>query len=91
MKYRFAAAKRYWKNFHALSPRQKASAGEAWLIFKHDPFDPRLGAHKIHHLSALAGETIYAVRVEGNLRVIFKIQGDTVYTLDIGTHDIYKP
>jgi hypothetical protein len=31
------------------------------------------------------------VRVEGDLRVLFFIQGQEIWSLDIGTHDIYKP
>lgn len=88
--YRYRAAKGFWKHFHALSPAQKESARAAWTIFKVDPFDPRLGTHKIHRLTDLYGETIYALRVEANLRVIFAIRQDVIWSLDIGTHDIYK-
>jgi len=49
-----------------------------------------LRPHKIHKLSALYGTTIYAVEIEGDLRVVFYIEGDCVITVDIGTHDIYK-
>jgi hypothetical protein len=33
---------------------------DAWKIFKKDPFDARLGTHKIHRLSAHYGRTIYS-------------------------------
>jgi hypothetical protein len=36
---------------------------------KIDPFDPRLGTHKIHRLSAIAIQTVYSVVIEGNLRI----------------------
>jgi hypothetical protein len=55
-----------------------------------DPFDPRLGSHKIHKLLGIAKTTIYSAVIEGDLRVLFRIDGDTVTTLDIGTHDAYK-
>ena len=34
--------------------------------------------------------TVYAVEVEVNLRAVFYIEGDTVISFNIGTHDIYK-
>jgi hypothetical protein len=58
--------------------------------FKENPFDPRLRTHKIHRLSARYGRTIYAVDIENDLRAVFFIEGDSVITVDIGTHDIYK-
>jgi hypothetical protein len=61
-----------------------------WEIFKLNPFDPRLRTHKIHKLSALYQKTIYAVEIEADLRALFFIEGDLVWTVDIGTHDIYK-
>jgi hypothetical protein len=42
-----------------------------WQIFKVDPFDSRLGTHKIHGLSAIFNRTVYAVVVEGDLRITF--------------------
>ena len=61
-----------------------------WQIFKIDPFDPRLRTHKIHALSALFHRTVYAVVIEGDLRVTFHIEGDTVVTTNIGTYAIYR-
>jgi hypothetical protein len=89
--YLYRPTESFWKSFHALSAEQKAAVRAAWLIFKIDPFDPRLGTHKIHQLTAAYGETIYAVRVAADLRVIFAIRGSTVWSLDVGTHAIYKP
>jgi hypothetical protein len=48
------------------------------------------GTHKIHRLSAHYRKTIYSVVIEGNLRVLFYIEGDIVKTLVIGTHDSYR-
>ena len=45
-----------------------------------DPFDPRLGAHRINSLSAIFKRTVHAVAIEG----------DTVVTVNIGSHDIHK-
>ena len=89
MRYRYLATPQFWKNFHALSPSQKASVRRAWNVFKTDPFHPSLGAHEIHRLSARARHTIYSAVIEADLRVIFRIDGNWVTTLDVGTHKIY--
>jgi mRNA-degrading endonuclease YafQ of YafQ-DinJ toxin-antitoxin module len=90
MKYRFQPTENFWESFYDLSPGQKDSARRAWKIFKENPFDPRLRTHKIQRLSAQYNRTIYAVDIEGDLRVVFFIKYDLVVTVDIGTHDIYK-
>ena len=90
MNYKFKASEEFWKNFYQLSATEKASARYAWEIFKDDPFDPRLKTHKIHALSGRFGKAIYSSWIEDNLRVVFYISGDTVYTVDIGDHAIYK-
>ena len=90
MKYRYGAVERFWTSFYRLSPAQKESARKAWMIFKEDPFDPRLRTHKIHRLSAQYGRTIYSAEIEADLRVVFFIKEDVVVTVDIGTHDLYK-
>ncbi len=90
MSFRFRAAGQFWKSFHALSPNQKASTRQAWEIFKKDPFDSRLRTHKIHSLSALYKKTVYAAVIEGDLRSVFYLEGSIVFTVDIGSHDVYR-
>ena len=90
MKYRYRAVERFWTSFYRLNPAQKESARQTWKIFKEDPFDPRLRTHKIQSLSARYGRTIYAVELEGDLRSTFYLDGETVVSLIVGTHDIYK-
>ncbi len=90
MQLSFKASETFWRNFYALPPAQKESARRTWEVFKENPFDPRLRTHKIEALSARAKRTIWSASVEGDLRVIFYMDGDTVFTVDIGTHDIYK-
>ncbi len=90
MKYRYRAVERFWTSFYRLHPAQKEFARQAWKIFKEDPFDPRLRTHKIQSLSARYGRTIYAVELEGDLRSTFYLDGETVVSLIVGTHDIYK-
>jgi len=59
-------------------------------IFKENPFDLRLGCHKIHRLSARYARTIYAVEIEAGLRVVFYVEGNLLVTVDIGSHTVYR-
>jgi len=88
--YRFKVSPTFWKAFHRLPPAQKDRAREKFKIFRVNPYDPSLKTHKIASLSARAKKTIHSVTIEGNLRAVFYQEGDTIYTVDIGTHDIYK-
>lgn len=90
MKYRFKATEAFWENFYRLPAGQKESARRAWQIFKQNPFDARLQPHKIHRLSALMKRTVHAVAIEGDLRAVFYVEGDSVVTFNIGPHEIYK-
>ena len=90
MKYRFQPTENFWESFYDLTPGQKESTRRVWKIFKQNPFDPRLRPHKIHKLSSLYGRTIYAVDIEADLRAVFYLEGNSIVTVDIGTHDIYK-
>lgn len=90
MSYLFKASETFWTKFYALSNGQKAAVRKKWKIFKIDPFDPSLGTHKIHRLSAIAKQTVYSVVIEGNLRVLFKIDAGIINTFDLGTHKVYQ-
>lgn len=90
MKYRFRAAHSFWRSWSKLSEIQQREARKAFPIFKANPFDPRLRAHKIHRLSAQYSRTIYAVDIAGDLRAAFYVEGEIVWSVSIGTHDIYK-
>jgi hypothetical protein len=86
---KYVATETFWRKFYALPSHQKELVRRKWQIFKVDPFDARLGAHKIHSLSARMGKTVRAVVIEGNLRTVFVIDGELVTTIDIGSHAIY--
>lgn len=89
-RYRYTATPRFWRNFRKLTENQRQSAKQAWRIFKQNPFDPRLRTHRINALSSLMGRTVHAVVVEGDLRVVFYVDGSTVVCFNIGSHDIYR-
>ena len=90
MKYRFKVARPFHRDLAKLSPGQYRSAVKTYKIFRQNPFDPRLRTHKIHGLSAQYGKTIYSVFIEADLRAAFYIEGDTVWSVAIGTHAIYR-
>jgi hypothetical protein len=68
----------FWRSFTKLPVQQQ------------NPFDSRLGAHKIQKLSARYGRVVYAAEIEANLPVVFYMDGNTVVTIDIGSHDLYR-
>jgi hypothetical protein len=90
MNYRFRAAKSFWRSWSKLSEVQRRAARQVFPVFKINPFDSRLRTHKIHRLSAQYGRTIYAVDVAGDLRATFYVEGETVWSVSIGTHDLYR-
>ena len=90
MNYVFKATKEYWHEFNALPKSQQASALAAWKIFRLNPFDPRLGTHKIYALSARARHPIWSVVIEGDLRSLFRLDGNVVTSLVIGSHNLYR-
>jgi mRNA-degrading endonuclease YafQ of YafQ-DinJ toxin-antitoxin module len=87
---KFKVVENFWEKFYDLPPEQKESVRRAWALFRVDPFDRKLKSHRIHKLSAQFRTSIYSAVIEADLRIIFRIDGETVTTLDIGTHDIYK-
>jgi hypothetical protein len=90
MSFRFKASRSFWKNLSKLPENQRVSAKAVFKIFKQNPFDPRLRTHRINSLSAYYGKTVYAVEIEGDLRAAFYLEGNMVYTVDIGSHAIYR-
>ncbi|CAN5502229.1 hypothetical protein BH20VER1_BH20VER1_18340 [soil metagenome] len=90
MQYRFRATRSFWRSFAKLPLQKQARARDTFRIFRQNPFDSRLRTHRIHKLSARYGQTIYAVEIEADLRAVFLLKGDTVVTLDIGSHDVYR-
>jgi Txe/YoeB family toxin of Txe-Axe toxin-antitoxin module len=86
----FKATENFWRKFYALPSAQKQLAREKWEIFKVDPFDPRLGTHKINSLSARMKKTVWSVVIDYDIRAVFVIDDDVVTTIDLGSHAIYR-
>ena len=56
------------------------------LLFRDNPFDPRLKCHKLH--GELSG--FYAWSINQKYRIIFRFSNpQEVRFLSVGTHDIY--
>lgn len=47
MKYRFRATRAFWRSFTKLPAQQQHRAREAFVVFKQNPFDSRLGTLQI--------------------------------------------
>ena len=90
MTYSYKATRKFWKNYSSLSETKKKLVKEKYKLFKADLFHPALKSHSIAKLSAEAKHTIYSAVIEGDLRVIFRIDGSVVTTLTIVTHELYK-
>lgn len=66
----------------SLAIRKKAKAREE--LFRNNPFDPRLGTHKLH--GERKDEWAYAI--DRSYRIVFVfLEADVVLYFDIGTHD----
>ena len=78
---------RFDKHYKKLSKRIKELAKEKEVIFRENPFDPRLNTHKLHgkEKDILAFSIIQAYRI----KFIF-LNGSRVLFLDVGTHEVYK-
>ena len=71
--------------------RNPAARGAASLSdFQSQPIRYAFADHKIHRLSAQYGRTIYAVDIAGDLRATFYVESETVWSVSIGAHALYK-
>jgi hypothetical protein len=78
------------KQFNKLPLEQQKLAKQTFKnTFIKNPFDPSLGTHKINHLSARYKTTVWSATLDGDLKVVFYISGNIVWSFGIGTHSIY--
>jgi hypothetical protein len=38
----------------------------------------------------MAGESVYSVVIEKDLRILFLMDGDKITSFEIGTHEVYR-
>jgi len=88
--YVFKTTPAFKRALESLNGTQRTQADAAFKIFKADPFDPQLRPHKINKLTSRYRRTIHSVTIAGDLKAVFYVDGNSVVSVDIGTHDIYK-
>ena len=78
---------RFAREYKKLPPAVKEAAKKKEIIFRKNPFDPKLKTHK---LSGPLGD-FWAFSVSYKYRIIFTfIEKDIVEFYSIGNHDIYE-
>jgi len=77
-----------FKKFYKKLPKSvKEKAGEKERIFRANPFDSRLGTHKLHGKY----KDYWSFTVINQYRIMFTfLDSNKVDFINIGTHDIYK-
>lgn len=78
---------KFAKEYKRLSYRIKLAAEKREIIFRKDPFDPRLKTHK------LTGKLkeYYSFSIDYKYRIIFEFaRGNIIWFHSVGTHKIYQ-
>lgn len=81
--------KRFEKKFKKLPPSVKNKAQQAISIFKHNPYDPRIGNHALS--GKMKGQRAFSVT--GDVRIVFEEYDQYVFVLflTIGSHpQVYR-
>ncbi len=78
---------KFKRQYKKLPKEIKARAEKREVIFREDPFDPRLKTHKLH----VSYEGVMRCSGDYSYRIIFYFaDADIVVFYEIGTHDIYE-
>jgi mRNA-degrading endonuclease YafQ of YafQ-DinJ toxin-antitoxin module len=81
------ASSAFRKAYKKMPVQVKRRALEKERIFRANPFDSRLGTHKLHGKY----QNYWAFTVTGQYRIMFAFLGsDTADFITIGTHGIYR-
>lgn len=78
---------KFAKEYKRLPSKTKAAAQKKENIFRKDPFQPSLKAHK------LTGKLkeYYSFSIDYEYRIIFEfVKKDIIWFHSVGTHEIYK-
>lgn len=75
------------KQLRKMHTRVRRALAERELIFRENPFDRRLSAHRLHRKDSMIW--VFSVTQSHRIKFIF-IPGGEVIFLEIGTHAIYK-
>ncbi len=78
---------KFARQFKKLPKEVKESAVKCEKLFRQNPFNPKLGTHKLHG----AMKDYWAFSISYNYRIGFTfVEGDLVRFHAIGSHSIYK-
>lgn len=78
---------KFAREYKKLPKRIKLLAERQEVLFRKDPFDPKLRTHK------LAGSLreFWSFSIDKQYRIIFEFSDkDTIWFHSVGTHDIYR-
>lgn len=80
--------KRSFKSYRKrLSNKELDKLRKALLIFKKDPFDPRLKTHKLKGNL----KNYWSFSISYSDRILFRfLDNETVFFIDIGDHSVYR-
>lgn len=73
-------------SYQKLDSQIQKKAEKKEMIFRGNPFDPRLKTHKLHGKL----KRLWSFSVDKNYRVLFMFDGQDIIFLDIGDHDLYR-
>jgi len=75
------------RNYKKLPQEIKEKAKKKEIIFRNNPFDPRLKTHKLHG----DDKNYWSFSIDYNNRIKFYFSKNNEFLfIDIGTHKIYK-
>jgi mRNA-degrading endonuclease YafQ of YafQ-DinJ toxin-antitoxin module len=77
---------RFYRSLKKLPKAIAAKTIESALLFGKDPFNSRLGTHKLHGKL----RHLWSFSVDSKYRVLLILEKSEAIFLDVGDHDIYK-
>jgi len=75
------------KQFKKLTPQVKGQAVKAELLFKKNPFSPKIKTHKL--TGKLSGLWVFSIDYRNRIIFEFMDKGKALF-YKIGTHEIYR-
>lgn len=70
------------KDYGKLSAGMQSRFNERLKLFLNDPFHPLLNKHPLHG----EWEGYHSINITGDLRAVYKVEGDTAIFVAIDTH-----
>ncbi len=78
---------KFGRQYKKLTKEVRSRAKKKEVIFRTNPFDPRLKTHKLHGVQG----DLFSFSIDYSHRIIFEfITRGIIVFYEIGTHDIYE-